>query len=148
MNRDFVDLLREFFAADVRFLVIGAHALAAHGFPRATGDLDLWIEASADNAKKTYAALVRFGAPADQITDVELAKPDLVFQMGVRPVRIDVTTKISGVRFEDAWPNRTHVDIDGLHVPVLGRAELLANKRATGRPQDLVDADRLDESGR
>jgi hypothetical protein len=146
VHRDFVEILREFIDADVRFLLIGAHALAAHGLPRATGDIDVWIAANPENAKKAYKALMQFGAPSEQISEADLASPSLVFQMGVRPLRIDVTTSISGVDFEAAWPNRVYVEIEQMRIPVIGRADLLTNKRATGRAQDLVDADRLDKS--
>lgn len=139
MNEDFSDLLREFIAAEVRFLLVGAHALAAHAEPRATGDLDVWIAHDAKNAGKVFSALARFGAPLDDVSVDDFTSDDLIFQIGVVPRRIDVITAIDGVSFEDAWPQRIELDIGAITVPVIGRAQFLANKRAAGRPKDLGD---------
>jgi hypothetical protein len=113
--------------------------LAAHGRPRATGDLDLWVHGSPENAERVWAALARFGAPLGELTQADLATPDVVFQIGQPPCRIDVLTTIDGVAFDAAWPRRMTIEIDGMQVPVLGRDDLLVNKRATARPQDLAD---------
>jgi hypothetical protein len=126
-------------AAEAEFLVVGAHAMAVHGRPRATGDLDLWIRRTPDNARRVWSALTRFGAPVRDLTLKDLESPDVVFQMGVPPNRIDIITEIDGVEFEKAWPNRVVATFGGQSVPVLGRAELLANKRAAGRPKDRAD---------
>lgn len=139
MNRDFVEMLSALSAAGAEFLVVGAYALAAHGRPRATGGLDLWIRATHANAERVWTALARFGASLDELTKEDLAGPGVVFQIGLPPCRIDVLTTIDGVTFAEAWPRRTTVRIDELQVPVLGREDLLANKRATARPQDLAD---------
>jgi hypothetical protein len=135
VNEDFSDLLREFIAAGVSFLLVGAHALAAHAEPRATGDLDVWIAHDAENAGKVFAALARFGAPLDDVSIDDFTSDDLIFQIGVVPRRIDVITAIDGVSFEDAWPKRIELDIGGITVPVIGRAQFLANQRA----KDLGD---------
>ena len=140
--------MRSFIGADVRFLVVGAYALAIHGHPRATGDLDLWIEATPENARKTHAALREFGAPLHDLTEKDLASPGVVFQIGVAPRRIDVLTEISGVRFADAWPRRSEGVFEGLRFPVIGRQDLLANKRAAGRSKDLLDAELLEKTRR
>ena len=132
-------------AAGAEFLVVGAHALAAHGVPRATGDLDLWVRASAENAERVWEALEQFGAPLHDLTIEDLARPDVVFQIGVVPQRIDLLTSITGVTFDDAWANRVHVEIGELEVPVLGRSELVRNKRAVGRTRDLADIAELGE---
>jgi len=132
-------------AAGAEFLVVGAHALAAHGVPRATGDLDLWVRASAENAERVWEALEQFGAPLHDLTIEDLARPDVVFQIGVVPQRIDLLTSITGVRFDDAWANRVLVEIGELEVPVLGRSELVRNKRAVGRTRDLADIAELGE---
>lgn len=132
-------------AAGAEFLVVGAHALAAHGVARATGDLDLWVRASAENAERVWEALEQFGAPLHDLTIDDLARPDVVFQIGVVPQRIDLLTSITGVTFDDAWANRMHVEIDELEVPVLGRSELVRNKRAVGRTRDLADIEELGE---
>jgi hypothetical protein len=106
MNRDFVDLLRAFIDADVRFLVVGAYALAHHGRPRATGDLDVWVEPAAENADRVMRALANFGAPLSDVTAADFARPGVVLQIGVPPGRIDVLTELTGLQFADAWPSR------------------------------------------
>src|SRR5687767_2783375 len=106
MNPDFVDLLRAFFAAEVRFLIVGAYALAVHGRPRATGDLDLWVEATPENAPRVMRALAAFGAPLSDISESDFARPGVVFQIGVPPGRIDLLTELSGLAFEEVWTTR------------------------------------------
>jgi len=144
LNRDHLDLLRAFVDAEVRFLIIGAHAVGYHAQPRATGDLDLWIEPSIDNARRTHDALVAFGAPLQNLSLEDLATPGIVFQMGLPPNRIDVLNEISGVGFTEAWETRAEATVAGLKVPVIGFACLLANKRAAGRPKDAGDIDALE----
>ena len=143
---DFRDLLRAFVAHDVRFLVVGAYALAVLGRPRATGDLDVWIDATPGNAARTIAALRDYGAPLHDLTAADLAQAGVVFQIGLPPLRIDILTAITGVEFTGAWSRRLAVDFDGIRVPVIGRADFLTNKRATGRLKDRADAERLDPS--
>jgi hypothetical protein len=145
MNPDFLEMLSALSEAGAEFLVVGAHALAAHARPRATGDLDLWVRPTAENADRVYAALHRFGAPLDDLQPAELTRPDLVFQIGVAPARIDLLTSISGVTFEEAWATRITVPIGALLVPVIGRERLIQNKRAAGRPRDLADLADLGE---
>jgi uncharacterized OsmC-like protein len=113
-------------AVEARFLVVGAHALAVHGVPRATGDLDVWIAAGAENVDRVYSGLIRFGAPMEAmgVRRDDLARPDTVVQIGLPPRRIDILTSISGVGFEEAWPSRVTHDVSGLAVPFLGRAAL------------------------
>jgi hypothetical protein len=125
--------------------VVGAHALAVHGVPRATGDLDVWIAADPDNAGRVYGALVAFGAPvvAMGVTREDFIRPDQVVQIGLPPRRIDVLTAISGVPFEEAWPERVTHDVQGLAVPFIGRAALVKNKRAAGRAKDVADLEAL-----
>jgi hypothetical protein len=143
MNRDFVEMLSALSAAGARFLVVGAHALAAHGTPRATGDLDLWIDATPENAARVLRGLTAFGAALFDLTVEDLSQPDTVFQIGLPPCRIDILSSISGVEFSDAWPRRLEVTIAGLPVGVIGRSDFIANKRATGRRKDLMDIDLL-----
>ena len=119
--------------------MVGAYALAFHGFPRATGDIDLWIRRSEDNAQRVWQALTRFGAPLLDLKIEDLQTPQLALQIGLAPRRVDILTSIDGVEFEDAWPDRGQVDIEGLIVSVIGREHLLRNKRAAGRPQDQAD---------
>jgi len=145
MNQDFVDLLRAFAAHDVRFLIVGAYALGVHGRPRATGDLDVWIEATADNAAKVMRALADFGAPLADVSAADFARPGIVFQMGLPPARIDVLTDITGVSFAEAWAGRVRAPFGPVEVDVIGREAFIRNKRATGRAKDLGDVESLDE---
>jgi hypothetical protein len=145
LNPDFRDMLQALNDADADFLVVGAYAVAAHGHPRATGDLDIWVRADVENAPKVIVALSAFGAPMDQISEQDFASPSVVFQIGVPPGRIDILTDVSGVEFRTAWESRMSITIDGISFPVLGRADLVANKRASGRPKDLADLDALGE---
>ena len=139
LNRDYNDILSALSAEGAEFLIVGAYALSAHGIPRATGDIDIWVRPTRENAKRVMRALQRFGAALLDLTEQDLATADTVFQMGVAPTRIDVMTGISGVTFEQAWPSRVTVAIEGLTVPVIGRDELVRNKAASGRPKDLAD---------
>ena len=145
LNPDFKDMLSALSEAEVEFLLVGAYALAAHGFPRATGDLDLWVQPTPENAKRVWTALNAFGAPLSKLNIDDFLTPDIVYQIGVAPRRIDILTSISGVTFEEAWTNRITLKIDGLNVPVIGRNELLINKRATGRTKDLADVESLEQ---
>lgn len=129
----------------VEFLLIGAYALATYGYPRATKDLDIWVHASETNASKIRRSLTRFGAPVDQIDQKDFFEEGVVLQIGVAPVRIDITTKIDGVKFEEAYPNRVEINIENLIVPIISREDLILNKKASGRPQDLVDVQMLQQ---
>jgi hypothetical protein len=147
LNPDFRDILSAFIDAHVEFLVVGGYAMAAHRLPRATKDLDLWVGPSPTNATRVLRALDTFGAPRHDLTAADLEVDGTIYQVGVPPNRVDVITSVDGVRFTDAWRDRVDVEIDGLRVPIIGRRQLIANKRAVGRPQDLVDAallERLD----
>lgn len=144
MNRDFVEMLQELSAAGADFLIVGAHALSAYERPRATGDLDIWVRPTRENAQRVWTALTRFGAPLHELTLDDLSTPGITFQMGLEPCRIDILTDITAVTFDEAWPNRVSVQQDDLHYHVIGRNELIRNKRATGRPKDLLDADNLE----
>jgi hypothetical protein len=145
MNRDFEEMLAALCEADAEFLLVGAHALAAHGVPRATGDLDLWLRPTPENARRVYDALVRFGAPLEDLSVEDLYSPDLVYQIGLPPCRIDLLTSISGIDFDSAWANRMSVPVGELTVSCLGRDDFVRNKRATGRSRDLADVAMLEE---
>jgi len=129
----------------VEFLVVGAYAMAAHGLPRATGDIDLWVRPSPENAERVWAALTAFGAPIFNLSKKDLTEPGTVFQIGLPPRRIDILTRITGITFEEAWEARIEIKIEGRTIPVLGKVELIANKRLTGRPKDLVDVQILEK---
>jgi hypothetical protein len=143
MNPDFVDLLRTFIAADVRFLVVGAYALAHHGRPRATGDLDVWVDPTPVNAPRVVRALAGFGAPMADITEGDFARPGVVFQLGVPPGRIDILTDLTGLTFDEAWPGREAGTFGDVTVDFIGREAFIRNKRATGRAKDLGDIEDL-----
>ena len=146
MNEDFRDVLAELLSARARFLVVGAHAVAVHGSPRATGDLDVWIDFDPENVPRVWAALVRFGAPMDTlgVTMSDLTMPGVIVQLGFPPRRIDIMTSVTGLAFGEAWTGRVTHRVDGLEVPFIGRDALLRNKRATGRSKDLADIDALE----
>ena len=143
---DFHDLLGLFESEGVEFLLVGGLALAVHAEPRATKDMDLWVRASPENARRLFTALRRFGAPLHGAREEEFAKPGLFLQLGVPPLRIDLLTAIDGVAFDDAWPRRVESSLDGARLAVLSREDLIANKRAAGRPQDRVDVRVLESS--
>ena len=145
MNRDFAEMLAALSGAGADYLIVGAHAVAAHGQPRATGDLDLWVRPTPDNAARVWQALVAFQAPLHDLTVEDLATPDVVFQIGIPPCRIDILTAITGVQFEESWPRRVALTVEGVELPFIGRKDLLANKRAAGRPKDLGDIAALEE---
>ncbi len=147
VNPDFKELLAEFNAQTVEYLVVGAHALAAHGHVRATKDLDVWVRPSPENASRVLRALAEFGAPLHDLSEQDLTQAGIVFQIGVAPVRIDVITAIDGVEFEAAWTSRVEVSLGDITVPVLSREHLIANKRAAGRLQDLADVEWLERNG-
>lgn len=145
MNPDFLDLLRALCAAEARFLVVGAYAVGVHGRPRATKDLDVWVEASDYNAPRVIQALTEFGAPLMGLTLDDLRTPGVGLQIGVQPGRIDVLTAISGVAFDEAWSGRVEASFgDDVRCSVIGVQHLLRNKRAAGRPQDLADVAALE----
>lgn len=146
MNPDFKDMLSALNARKAEYMIVGAYALATYGYPRATGDIDIWVRCTVENAEKVLQALKDFGAPLFDQTLEDLSIPGVVFQIGVPPRRIDFLTSISGVSFEESWPERKQVEISGLTLNVLSRAKLIANKRAAGRPKDLLDVDELERS--
>jgi len=146
LNKDYREMLQCLLEEKVRFLLIGAYALAVHGFPRATKDIDFFVWATPENAANLVRALARFGAPLDEISESDFSVPGVVFQIGNNPRRIDILTKISGVEFERAYANRKNIFLEGLEIPVISVPDLIANKRATGRTQDLADVEKLESA--
>lgn len=144
IGKDVRDLLGLLAKHGAKHMVVGGFAVAAHGFPRYTKDLDVWLECSPENALRVLAALEEFGFGSLGLTAQDFETPDLVIQLGDEPNRIDLLTGLTGVRFEDAYPRRLEVELDGIRVPIIDRHSLAANKRAFGRPQDLVDAEELE----
>ena len=143
LNEDYKELLRIFSENKVKYLVVGAYAMAAAGYPRATGDLDLWVEADANNSRNVYTALALFGAPTSGIMETTFAQEGLVFQIGVAPRRIDILTKIDGIAFTEAFGNKEVIEIEGLSIPFLSVNDLIKNKLATGRSKDQLGAEYL-----
>ena len=144
MNRDFVEMLCALTETEAEFLVVGAYAVAAHGHPRATGDLDIWVRPSPENAEKVFMALQVFGAPLANLSREDLSQLNTVFQIGVAPFRIDLLTSITGVDFSQAWQHKIEMTLEGQEFYCMGLNDLLANKKATGRPKDLADIDSLE----
>lgn len=147
LNDDYKDLLRAFIDERVKFMIVGAYAVAAHGHVRATMDIDLWVEPSRANAAAVLRALEAYGAPLHDLTEDDLRRDDTIFQIGVIPRRIDVITGVSGLRFSEAYSRAPAITLDGIEVHVLSLDDLIRNKRATGRLQDLADVEAL-ERGR
>jgi hypothetical protein len=137
---EFIGLLN---SLKVEYLVVGGHAVAFHGHPRFTGDIDFFIRATGENAERVLRALEAFGFGSLGIAAADLTQPGRVVQLGRPPNRIDILTSISGVEFESAWASRAPADLDGHAVNFIGVDELLKNKHASGRPKDLADAAKL-----
>ncbi len=144
LNEDYKDMLRALCDENVRFVLVGAYALAAHGYPRATMDIDIWVMPSPENADAVLRALSRFGAPLHNLTKEDLLKDGTIFQIGVAPRRIDIITAASGLRFEQAYQNSILVSIEGIDIRIPSIDDLILNKRATGRTKDLADAEALE----
>lgn len=148
MNDDWADFLQALSDAQARFLIVGAHAMALHGVPRGTQDLDIWIDSTDANAARVWQAMAAFGAPMEdlRITSDDLHRPDTVIQLGLPPYRIDLMTTLSGIpEFEAAWGRRVERDFFGHVAPFLGRGDLVLNKRASARRKDLADLEALGE---
>jgi hypothetical protein len=145
LNEDYKDMLQALAAEKASFLLVGAYALAAHGYPRATMDIDIWVMPSPGNADAVLRAIRRFGAPLHDLTKADLEKEGTVFQIGVAPRRIDIITAVSGLNFEQASSRATTVEIEGLAVRIPSIADLIRNKRASGRTKDIADAEALEE---
>jgi predicted nucleotidyltransferase len=146
LNPDFREMLSCLRDEGVEFIVVGAYALAAHGLPRATGDIDIWVRNSRENALRVMSALSKFGAPTSGLSENDFTAADRVVQFGVEPCRIDLLTGIDGVEFDEAWGNRVAVTVDGVEIHVLSRDDLIKNKRAAGREKDRVDVTWLEKN--
>jgi predicted nucleotidyltransferase len=144
LNEDYKDMLRALSDQKVRFLLVGAYAMAAHGYPRATMDIDIWVMPSPHNADAVLNALRLFGAPLHNLTKEDLLKDGTIFQVGIAPRRIDIITAASGLQFEEVYERSLSVDIDGIEVRIPSIEDLIKNKRALGRTKDLADAEALE----
>jgi len=146
VNSDFSDLLRLFNDNHVKYLVIGGYAVVQYAEPRFTKDLDVWISTDIENAKSVYKALREFGAPLTDLTPKDFSEEGYFFQIGMPPVRVDVLMGIPGVQFKDCWERHFEADFEGLRVKFISKEDLILAKRASGRPQDLLDADMLSQT--
>jgi len=143
LNNDYKDILLALSNRNVKFLLVGAYAMAAHGYPRATMDIDLWVMSDPENAILVLQALEDFGAPCGNLSPDDVQKEGLIFQIGVAPRRIDILTSVDGLTFEDAFAHSSTIEIEGIPVQVLSTADLIKNKRSTGRTKDWADAEFL-----
>ncbi|HCG76856.1 MAG: hypothetical protein COZ37_00770 [bacterium (Candidatus Ratteibacteria) CG_4_10_14_3_um_filter_41_18] len=146
LNEDYKEILQILLNNKVKFLIVGAYAMGIYGYPRATGDFDIWVEASIENSKKIYKSLSEFGAPLSDINEKTFSEEGIIFQIGVAPRRIDVITYIDGVRFRDAYKAKTNVEIENLKIPFLSKQDLIKNKKSTGREKDKLDIKYLKEN--
>jgi len=144
LNEDYKEMLQCLAEEDVKFLLVGAYALAAHGYPRATMDIDFWVLPSPENAEAVLRAVRRFGAPLHGLTLEDLQKDDTVFQIGVAPRRIDIITGASGLRFDEAFQHSSPIEMEGLLIRIPSLEDLIRNKHAAGRTKDLADAEALE----
>lgn len=140
LNEDYKDMLRILSEKGVRYLVVGAYAMSAHGYPRATGDIDIWVDCSPENSRRVYDAMKAFGAPLRGISPVTFSQEDIVFQIGVAPRRIDIITHVDGLTFEEAFKEREELRLEGVIIPFASKENLIRNKLATGREKDRLDA--------
>jgi predicted nucleotidyltransferase len=139
LNEDYKEMLQLLLEEQVDFIIVGAYALGAHGYPRATGDIDIWVKPNNTNSRKLYKALARFGAPLEQIEIDDFSMEGIIFQIGVIPRRIDIITKIDGVTYQEADEDKITVEVEGLMLPVISLEKLIKNKMATGREKDELD---------
>ncbi len=144
LDKDFVEFIECCVNREVKFLVVGGYALAAHGHPRATKDLDVWVLIEPANADRILAALADFGMDSVGLTQSDFLEPGVIVQLGYPPVRIDLLTSASGVTFEDCWDRRITIGVGSVEAGFMSHADLIVNKRASGRPQDLVDIEVLE----
>ena len=144
LNEDYKDMLQALSDEKVRFLLVGAYAMAAYGYPRATMDIDIWIMPSLQNAEAVLRALRRFGAPLHGLTREDLQTDGTVFQIGVAPRRIAIITAASGLQFEDTFERSLSVNVEGIEVHIPSLDDLIRNKKASGRTRDLADAEALE----
>ena len=143
LNEDYKEMLQLLSEEQVDFIIVGAYALGVYGYPRATGDIDIWVKPNDINSRKLYKALARFGAPLDQVKINDFSNEGIIFQIGVIPRRIDIITKIDGVKYEKADEDKIIVEIEGLKIPVISSDKLIKNKMSTGREKDELDVKTL-----
>ena len=136
LNEDYKEMLQNLLKNKVKFLVVGAYAMSVHGYPRATGDFDIWVEASKENSLKIYKSLQNFGVPITEMSKDTFSVEGIVFQIGLAPRRIDIITKIDGVEFNKAYAEKEEIEIEDMKLPFLSKKNLIKNKKSTGREKD------------
>ena len=145
LEQDYKDLINIFIEEKVQFILVGGYAVGLHGHPRATKDLDLWVYANSKNARLVVKSLVRFGAPMQDISVQDFETEGTILQIGVEPVRIDITTKVAGLKFKEAIKNVKMIKIEELDIPTISLQDLIKNKKASGRYRDLDDVESLEK---
>ncbi len=145
VNQDFKDLFSTFNDCQVEYLVVGAHAVMFYARPRFTKDLDVWVSPTPENAQRVWRALTVFGAPLQDVTSSSFTDQKLVYQVDIKPNRFDIMMGITGVEFAEAWKSRKHSMYGGIQIPIISRQDLIRAKHAPGRPQDLLDAQELEQ---
>ena len=148
ISSDYKDLLRRLNAAGVRYLIVGGYAVMIYTEPRFTKDLDIWVDRDAATAQALFGALAGFGAPLQGIRPADFTEPDVFYQIGIDPVRVDILTSVPGVDFGPCWERRLVVDFDGEAAPVISREDLVLSKRISGRQQDRRHARRIERPGK
>jgi len=143
LNKDYKEMLQILLKNKVKFLIVGAYAMGAYGYPRATGDIDIWVEASFENSKRIYKSLIEFGTPLFNINEKTFAEKGIIFQIGIAPRRIDIITQIDGVDFAQSYKTKEIIEIENLKIPFISKKHLIKNKKATGRAKDRLDAEYL-----
>jgi hypothetical protein len=143
---DLAAMLSAFADERVRYLIVGGHAVGLHARPRTTKDLDVWLDPAAENIALACRALLVFGVPSPLVEELRTASPDEIVWLGRPPARIGLLLSIPAVDFESAWSRRVDVDLDGVRIHVIGREDLIANKRAVGRPRDKRDVRALEQA--
>ena len=146
-NPDYRDLFRLLNDERVDYLLVGAHAVIFYAEPRYTKDLDVLVRPTPQNAERVWRALARFGAPLKGVTTSDFTDPAMIYQIGIEPNRIDVLMSIAGVDFDGVWDNRVETSYGDVPVQVIGRADLIRSKKASARPEDLFDVERLEDAG-
>ena len=144
LNKDYNDILQILLKNKAEFLVIGAYAMSAYGYPRSTGDFDIWVNNSKINSLKIYNSLAMFGAPIEKLKTNSFIEENLIFQIGVAPRRIDILTTINGIKFNEAYNNKRDIKINKLIVPFISKNDLILNKKSTGRDKDILDINYLE----
>ena len=146
LNEDYKEILQILLENDVQFLIVGAYAMAAYGYPRATGDVDIWVANTPENSKKIHKSLAEFGAPLAQLTPETFTEKGIIFQIGIAPRRIDLITMIDGVEFDQAYKDKEIIETEQLKLPFISKANLIKNKKSTKREKDRLDAQYLEDN--